>query len=83
MVVGDCGQLQAMRRQNQTEECLACFDEMLFYGVKPTTKTYDGEALEDPILPITSYQALTSTLLSCTVEQLFWVSLQHDMIGTL
>jgi len=36
-------QLQAMRRQNQTEECLACFDEMLFYGVKPTTKTYDGE----------------------------------------
>jgi hypothetical protein len=29
-------------RLNATEECLACFDEMVFYGVKPSTRTYDG-----------------------------------------
>lgn len=35
-------QLHGYKRLNRTEECLACFDEMLFYGVKPSTRTYDG-----------------------------------------
>ncbi|EWM22890.1 Pentatricopeptide repeat containing protein [Nannochloropsis gaditana] len=34
--------LHGYKRLNATEECLACFDEMLFYGIKATTRTYDG-----------------------------------------
>ncbi len=53
-------QLHGYKRLNRTEECLACFDEMLFYGVKPSTRTYDGTtfrgvgALTDPCSHVNS-----------------------------
>lgn len=56
-------QLQAMRRLNQTEECIACFDEMLFYGVKPTTKAYDGE---EEIERAGSTANITTTIITIT-----------------
>lgn len=36
-------QLHGFKRLNRTDECMACFDEMLFYGIKPSTRTYDGK----------------------------------------
>jgi pentatricopeptide repeat protein len=36
-------QLHSLKRGSRVEDCVACFDEMVANGVRPTTKAYDGK----------------------------------------